>query len=84
MIGNLTSSYGGLNVADALDNMQPQYAFQMDNIIPDVDGDRVRKGFININTNPTSELIPVLRGTTQKIIGAHISDLTVYDDDWTV
>jgi hypothetical protein len=84
MIGNLTSSYGGLNVADALDNMQPQYAFQMDNIIPDVDGDRVRKGFININTNPTSELIPVLRGNTQKIIATHLAELTVYDEDWTV
>lgn len=84
MIGNLSSSYGGLNVADALDNMQPQYAFQMDNIIPDVDGDRVRKGFININETATSELIPVLRGSDRYMIGTHITDLTVYDEDWVV
>lgn len=80
MIGNLSSSFGGLNVADALDNMQPQYAFQMDNIIPDVDGDRVRKGYIKKLSTATSVLIPVLRGTTKKLIGAHIKDLTVYDD----
>ena len=84
MIGNLSSSYGGLNVADALDNMQPQYAVQMDNIIPDVDGDRVRKGYININKTATTELIPVLRGSTNYMIGAHLTDLTVYDKDWAV
>lgn len=84
MIGNLSSSFGGLNVADALDNMEPQYAVQMDNIIPDVDGDRVRRGYVNINTTPTSKLIPILRGSVQKMIGAHVSTLTVYDDDWTV
>ena len=72
MIDNLTSSYGGLNIADSLDNMQPQYAIQMDNIIPDIDGDRVRNGYININSTATSILIPVLRGTTKKIIAAII------------
>ena len=80
MIGNLTSSYGGLNVADALDNMQPQYAFQMDNIIPDVDGDRVRKGYIKKLSTATSVLIPILRGNTKKLIGAHVQDLTVYNN----
>ena len=80
MIGDLSSSYGGLNVADALDNMQPQYAIQMDNIIPDVDGDRVRKGYIKKLSTATSVLIPILRGSTKKLIGAHVQDLTVYDD----
>lgn len=80
MIGDLSSSYGGLNVADALDNMQPQYAIQMDNIIPDVDGDRVRKGYIKKLSTATSVLIPILRGNTKKLIGAHVQDLTVYDD----
>lgn len=84
MIGNLSSSYGGLNVADALDNMEPQYAVQMDNIIPDVDGDKVRKGYVNINSTATTELIPVLRGATQYVIGAHLTDLTVYNKDWEV
>lgn len=84
MIDNLSSSFGGLNVADALDNMLPQYAIQMDNIIPDVDGDRVRKGYININNTATTTLIPILRGATKKIIGAHIQDLTVYDSDFEV
>ncbi len=84
MIDNMSSSFGGLNVADALDNMQPQYAIQMDNIIPDVDGDRVRKGYININSTATSVLIPVLRGSTKKIIAARNQDLIVYDDDFTV
>lgn len=80
MIGNLSSSYGGLNVADALDNMQPQYAIQMDNIIPDVDGDRVRKGYIKKLSTATSVLIPILRGNTKKLIGARVQDLTVYND----
>ncbi len=80
MIGDLSSSYGGLNVADALDNMQPQYAIQMDNIIPDVDGDRVRKGYIKKLSTATSVLIPILRGNTKKLIGAHVQDLTVYND----
>ena len=84
MIDNLTSSYGGLNIADSLDNMQPQYAIQMDNIIPDIDGDRVRNGYININSTATSILIPVLRGTTKKIIAAHNQDLVVYDSDFVV
>ena len=80
MIGDLSSSYGGLNVADALDNMQPQYAIQMDNIIPDVDGDRVRKGYIKKLSKATSVLIPILRGNTKKLIGAHVQDLTVYNN----
>lgn len=80
MIGDLSSSYGGLNVADALDNMQPQYAIQMDNIIPDVDGDRVRKGYIKKLSTATSVLIPILRGNTKKLIGAHVKDLTVYNN----
>ena len=80
MIGDLSSSYGGLNVADALDNMQPQYAIQMDNIIPDVDGDRVRKGYIKKISTATSVLIPILRGNTKKLIGAHVQDLTVYNN----
>lgn len=84
MIDNLSSSFGGLNIADALDNMQPQYAIQMDNIIPDIAGDRVRKGYVNINSTATSTLIPVLRGTTKKLIGAHIQDLIVYDSDFNV
>ena len=80
MIGDLSSSYGGLNVADALDNMQPQYAIQMDNIIPDVDGDRVRKGYIKKLSTATSVLIPILRGNTKKLIGAHVQDLKVYNN----
>ena len=84
MIDNLSSSFGGLNVADALDNMLPQYAIQMDNIIPDVDGDRVRRGYVNINNTPTTILIPVLRGTTKKIIAGHLTDLIVYDSDFVV
>lgn len=82
MIDNLSSSFGGLNVADSLDNMQPQYAIQMDNIIPDINGDRVRKGYKQIISTATSTLIPILRGSTKKIIGAHSADLVVYDDDF--
>lgn len=84
MIGELSSSFGGLNVADPLDNMGAQYAIQMDNIIPDADADRVRKGYIQVIDDPISVLIPVLRGSTKKIIGAHITDLTVYDSDYAV
>lgn len=84
MIDNLSSSYGGLNIADALDNMQPQYAIQMDNIIPDVAGDRVRKGYKNINTTATSTLIPILRGTVKKLLGAHNQEITIYNADFTI
>ena len=43
---NLGASIGGLNLADPLDNMGSQYAIQMDNVIPDPDGDRVRSGYV--------------------------------------
>lgn len=84
MIDNLSSSYGGLNIADSLDNMQPQYAVQMDNIIPDISGDRVRRGYIQINSTATATLIPILRGTTKKLIGARGQDIIVYDADFDV
>ncbi len=84
MIDNLSSSYGGLNIADSLDNMQPQYAVQMDNIIPDISGDRVRRGYVQINSTATATLIPILRGTTKTLIGAKGQDITVYDDEFEV
>jgi hypothetical protein len=84
MINSLTSSFGGLNVADPLDNMGSQYAIQMDNIIPDADADRVRKGFVQKTQEPISCLIPILRGSEKKLIGAHLQDLFVYDENFEV
>lgn len=84
MIEQLTSSYGGLNIADPLDNMLPQYAIQMDNIIPDLDGDRVRKGYVKVSDKPANILIPVLRGATKKLIAVHLGTLTVFDEDFEV
>lgn len=48
---NIPSSQGGLNLKDSLDNMLPQYAIQMDNVIPDTNRDVLRNGFVSVNTN---------------------------------
>lgn len=54
---NLPTAQGGLNLRDSLDNMDFRDCFQMDNIIPDVSSDRVRKGFTEISTYGANRLI---------------------------
>lgn len=54
---NIPTSQGGLNLKDSLDAMQPQYAVQMDNIIPDTNRDVLRNGCELINDNPAVCLI---------------------------
>lgn len=46
---NVPISSGGLNLRDALDNMPANDTIQQDNIISDVNADRVRTGFIDIS-----------------------------------
>jgi hypothetical protein len=43
---NIPSSQGGLNLKDSLDAMEPQYAIQMDNVIPDTNRDVLRGGYV--------------------------------------
>lgn len=47
---NIPSSQGGLNLLDSLDAMEPRYAIQMDNIIPDTNRDVLRNGYVLINS----------------------------------
>ncbi len=54
---NLPTSNGGLNLRDSLDAMAINDCIQMDNLIPDVGVDRVRKGFTEISTDATDSLI---------------------------
>ena len=51
---NIPSSQGGLNLKDSLDAMEPRYAIQMDNIIPDTNRDVLRNGFELVNNNPAA------------------------------
>lgn len=54
---NVPSSQGGLNLKDSLDAMEPQYAIQMDNIIPDTNRDVLRNGYVAIDTVGATSLI---------------------------
>lgn len=75
---NLPSTQLGLNVSDPLDNMAGEFAIQMDNIIPDTDGDRVRKGFIQKSSNSETVLIPVNVSGRERIIASNELKLKVY------
>ena len=75
---NLPSAKLGLNVSDPLDNMASEYAIQMDNLIPDTDGDRVRKGFVQKTSDAETVLIPVNVYGNEKIIASNGAKLKVY------
>ena len=82
---NLSASVGGLNLIDPIDNMQPQYAIQMDNLIPDSDGDRVRNGFVSCVSGTYKRLIPVPFIEHERLIACKDGDIDVYTpSDWTV
>ena len=76
---NLNSAIGGLNLLDPLDNMGSQYAIQMDNVIPDSDGDKVRSGYVSCVATGYSALIPVPFAGSEKIIACKSGTLEVYD-----
>jgi len=76
---NLGTSFGGLNVADPLDNMAPQYALQMDNVIPDPDGDKIRSGFVSRVQGVFKKIIPVPISGHERIIVAKNDTLYIYD-----
>lgn len=81
---NLGASIGGLNLADPLDNMGSQYAIQMDNVIPDPDGDRVRSGYVKCVSGVFNKIISVPFSGAEKIITAKEDTLYLYDpSDWT-
>lgn len=54
---NIPSSQGGLNLKDSLDAMDPRYAIQMDNIIPDTNRDVLRNGYVALNESGASCLM---------------------------
>ena len=76
---NLPSSQLGLNISDPLDSMQQNYAIQMDNLIPDNDGDRVRKGFEQVCTTGYNVLGTVNRATVKKVLAFKNDSVDVYD-----
>ena len=81
---NLGSSIGGLNLSDPLDNMGAQYAIQMDNIIPEPDGDKVRSGHVKLTSGIFKKIIPVPIAGAEKIITAKDETLYLYNPaDWT-
>lgn len=53
----LPTSQGGLNLRDSLDNMPYRDCIQLDNVIPDVESDKVRKGYTEISTYPANRII---------------------------
>lgn len=80
---NLGASIGGLNLADPLDNMGPQYAIQMDNIIPDPQGDRVRSGHVKLVSGTFQKIIPVPISGNEKIITAKEETLYLFNpNNW--
>lgn len=96
---NLGASIGGLNLLDPLDNMQPQYAIQMDNVIPDPSGDKVRSGHIKVADGTFKKILPIPFAGNEKVVLAKDSTMYIYDptnwetapttkgsftsDDWT-
>ena len=76
---NLNAAIGGLNLIDPLDNMAPEYAIQMDNLIPDSDGDRVRSGYISCVSGEYKRLIPIPFAGAEKLIACKDGTLDVYD-----
>lgn len=76
---NLNAAVGGLNLIDPLDNMAPEYAIQMDNVIPDSDGDRIRTGYISCVSGNYKRLIPVPFAGHEKLIACKDGTVDVYD-----
>lgn len=82
---NLSAAVGGLDLIDPLDNMPPECAIQMDNLIPDSDGDRVRTGYVSCVSGNYKRLIPVPFASDEKLIACKEDDIDVYDStDFTV
>lgn len=54
---NIPTSQGGLNLKDSLDVMEPRYAIQMDNVIPDTNRDVVRGGCKKISSGAGSTFL---------------------------
>ena len=67
---NLPTAQGGLNLKDSLDMMNERDCIQMDNIIPDVGVDRVRKGFIEISTDSTDILMSFNENGNEQVLTA--------------
>lgn len=81
---NLNAAVGGLNLIDPIDNMAAQYAIQMDNIIPDPDGDRVRNGYVSCKSGNYKRLIPIPFASHERLIACKDGTLDIYDpSDWT-
>ncbi len=76
---NLNAAIGGLNLLDPLDNMGSQYAIQMDNVIPDSDGDKIRSGFTSCISGNFATLIPVPFAGNEKLIACKSGSVSVYD-----
>lgn len=65
---NLKSSQGGLNLRDSLDSMPERDCLQMDNLIPDVGTDKVRKGWEEVSTQMGEDLYSYNVVSNQKLL----------------
>ena len=80
---NIPSSQGGLNLKDSLDVMEPRYAIQMDNVIPDTNRDVVRGGCRKVSSNPAKTFISFDGATPSSLIVANEGVLSKVNDDGT-
>ena len=84
MITNIPTSLGGLNISDPLDNMDPAYCIQMDNVIAEENGDKVRSGFIKVHEAGCNTLIPHAVYGEEAFIACMDDGITTYDVDFNV
>lgn len=75
---NLTSSYGGLNLIDPLDNMNPEFAIQMDNVIPEANADKVRPGCVKRLSTGCQMLIPSPISTKERLLCFNTDTFNAY------
>lgn len=77
---NLSSAIGGLNISDPLDNMEPQYAIQMDNIIPEPTGDVLRNGFVEVITGTGyAKLLSINIAGDERLVACTDTTMDIYD-----
>lgn len=77
---SLSFAYGGLNIADPLDNMLPQYALEMDNVIPEPSGDRVRNGFLQrVDNVGYAKALAINIAGNERLVCATDEKLDIYD-----
>lgn len=68
---------------DSLDAMEPRYAIQMDNIIPDTNRDVLRNGYILYNEHPANCLLAHREKGEEALLAAADGKINIVGEDWT-